>query len=135
MSGRRIPRASGCGQAIGDLELFSERTCQFWWQVRGQARRRVRVSTPFILERANPAKAGDAKRQTAGARNPVVAALPKGWAGEEPVRPATDGDRKSGTGGRTRPEQAGQPADPDLPPLPPHDGKGPPAFPVVRRFF
>jgi hypothetical protein len=48
--------------------------------------------TPFILERAKPSKDGDAKLWAfdlpAKARS-VVARLPKGWAGEEPVRPRT----------------------------------------------
>jgi hypothetical protein len=54
----------------------------------------ARIATPFILERANHAKAWDAKRQTLPVSG-MVAALPKGWTpGEPTVHPATHGDRR-----------------------------------------
>jgi hypothetical protein len=48
--------------------------------------------TPFILERANPTKVGDAKPWAFGGitpitHSPMVARLPKGWNGECTVHP------------------------------------------------
>ena len=54
----------------------------------------------------------------------MVAALPKGWTGEEPVRPATYGDRKSGTVGRSRSGQAAPLLTLACPRYPPYNGLG-----------
>jgi hypothetical protein len=59
----------------------------------GGSQRLAEIQTPFILERAKPSKDGDAKLWAFGSPTPdefyvpMVARLPKGWAGEEPVRP------------------------------------------------
>src|SRR5712692_10272038 len=69
----------------------------------------ARVRTPFILERANPSRDGDAKRWASGvkpardARVPEVAKLPKGWAGEEPVRPRAQCRSRPARRARTAP--------------------------------
>jgi hypothetical protein len=88
-----LPNLTGCPdriscQGIGfDLELKSKRGRQIWWRRRGQAPGSWPGSlTPFILERANSPKGGGAKLW-AFSRGLVVARLPKGWTGEEPVRP------------------------------------------------
>jgi len=104
---------------------------QFWWPPLGASLRVLaRITTPFLLERANPPQDGGAKpwarlsplpsslltrpsplgggARPRGGRSPErgrVARLPKGWAGEEPVRPQasvaeTTSRRLSGSGDR-----------------------------------
>src|SRR2546421_3604725 len=54
-----------------DLQLCSNRNCRFWRQYRGASVRVLLGSlTPFILERANPPKGGDAKLWAFGYRPP-----------------------------------------------------------------
>ncbi len=54
--------AGGCVRVFCGLQLRGKRSRQFWWRFRGQASvSRSDPTTPFILERANPSKDGDAK--------------------------------------------------------------------------
>ena len=56
----------------------------------------ARTATPFILERANPPKDGDAKPwafDPPAKAGPMVARLPKGWIGDPPSIPGRPNGR------------------------------------------
>ena len=79
--------AEVCQPADHELPLQqANELAGFGGKLGSKSKRLAWIATPFILERANPPKVGDAKPWTFGF-TPVVARLPKGWAGEEPVRP------------------------------------------------
>jgi hypothetical protein len=107
--GRQGRRGEMRGQG-GAICQGGERGLQLWQQTEvasfggshgGKLSCPAWIATPFILERANHAKAWDAKRQTLPDHRAWWLRCRRGETSEEPVRPATYGEGRLARG-RTR---------------------------------